>query len=60
MAKITIILEDKDDGNATLSVNFDPPLSCTSEAEVTDAQLMGVMMLQAAKAISETWETDDE
>lgn len=64
MAKVTITLQDTDEGDATLSVKlsvrFDPPVDAENVDELTDAQAMGARLLYAAKMNSERWEKDDE
>ena len=51
MAKITIILEDGDDGDVTAEVTFDPPRK--SADEDTPAQRDAFTMLSAAFTVDD-------
>lgn len=51
MAKVTIELEDNDNGSVKIKVECDPPMEVTSE--ITEAQIVALFMLKTATEIAE-------
>ena len=56
MAKVTITIEDKQDGVIGITANFDPPI--TRDGDATAAQHVAVTMLESIRN-SEDYEEKD-
>jgi hypothetical protein len=61
MAKITIIIEDLDDGSANVRVDWDPPMDeDADEDEFTTAQNAAVICLDSLEATCSEFEEVEE
>lgn len=47
MAKITIVIEDTEDNNVNITMDFDPPFNATEDGEETHAQYAAAVALAA-------------
>lgn len=54
MATCTLIFEDTDDGEVTAFIILDPPPGTDCEAVLSDAQQVGMRMLETAVAEVQT------
>lgn len=58
MAKVTIIIEDGEDGEVNVKTEFDPPLK--RDEDETPAQTAGGMCLDAMMEQADSVEEDDD
>lgn len=58
MAKVTITLEDKEDGEVLVGIDFDPPIQKGEDG--TAAQHAAIQLLDGIHEISSNDETDDD
>lgn len=49
MAKATLTFEDKEDGDTNVTLVFDPPIDMKDDAKASNAQVLALECLQAAK-----------
>ena len=55
MAKVTITLEDLEEGRVEVTSEWDPPILPNTIEIDTPAQQMGTMLLQACNDVFEKW-----
>ncbi len=58
MAKVTITIEDTEDGGVNVSLDWDPPVEPDSD-EATTAQVAAMMCLDALQANATEFEEQD-
>ena len=59
MAKVTIVIEDTDDGGISVNLDWDPPADPNSDTGTT-AQVAAMMCLDALEANSTEFEEQED